>query len=145
MCLIKYCFWSQGAPREEIWKFNSLPGRFPCLSVCTDTADKEQMMGLTTVGLNLGFPSDSLSHQHWGGRVVAGNAEFVDWLHSDLSRRAQKQFGWLGHRLKPEADRLKNLIRSFWFNQIGWTGKYNWLLLSCCLWLSGLLYGRHFS
>lgn len=31
---------------------------------CSATAEEEQMTGLTTVGLNLELPSDSVSHSH---------------------------------------------------------------------------------
>lgn len=72
-------FWTP-RPRKclGIWTF----GQHVWLSVYVGTADKKQMIWLTTEGLNLCLPSDDLSHQLCGGSITGEIAEFVfvSWL-----------------------------------------------------------------
>lgn len=86
--------------------------------LCADTADKEQMMELTTIGLNLGIPSYSVSHQHCEGvslcvsvRARACSCVLIHTCVRERARRASETLNLLSDRSQICLTQLKsNLV-----------------------------------
>lgn len=103
-----------------------------------DTAFKKKMIWLTTGRLHLGFWIWVISFESEAWWKYSLNLFLpVDWLDSDVSHAAQKQFGWLRHPLNPrlswqdwESHQL--LIQP---NRLGC--KTTWIPLACFSLLKG--------